>query len=606
MYGEEAVTMKQLAEHLFMFEDTCHVYVLRNGREALLIDFGSGAVMEHLPQIGVERVTDIFMTHHHRDQGQGLPQVQETVRIWVPYNEQDLFAHVNDHWQARVIYNNYQVRQDRFSLLESVRIHGTLKDYSIHSYGPFQIEVVPTPGHTLGSITLLIRSGDQSWACTGDLISHPGKVWSMAATQWTYNGAEGIAATLLSLRELKSRNPGVLLPSHGVVMEDPAGAMDLLAEQLQRVLRVRNQYIRLYSAHEHPYEPVTEHVLWNKTCFAYSYVLLSNSGKALLIDYGYDGFVGSASGFDRAGRRPWLYSLRRLKEQYGVTQIDVVLPTHYHDDHVAGFNLLREAEGTQVWAPANFADVLERPERYDLPCLWFDPIPVDRVLPSGRKISWEEYELTLYEQPGHTLYAVAISFWADGKHFLAIGDQQGDDGYLWNYVYQNLFQIDDYVKSGQLYNELRPDIILSGHWPVVHVEPDYLRQLLERGQELADAHRALLPLAEADMDAPGFCAWIRPYQITANPGDTVNVEVEVLNPLSRDETAEITLVLPSAWNREALRQTVAVPAQGRQTVSFLLSLPEKRTARRDRIAADVSFGARKFGQQAEALVTIRA
>ena len=36
------------------------------------------------------------------------------------------------------------------------------------------------------------------------------------------------------------------------------------------------------------------------------------------------------------------------------------MPTHYHDDHVAGFNLLREVEGTEVWSPENVAPILER------------------------------------------------------------------------------------------------------------------------------------------------------------------------------------------------------------------------------------------------------
>ena len=46
-------------------------------------------------------------------------------------------------------------------------------------------------------------------------IAGPGQVWSLAATQWTYNGGEGLAATILSLLDLKDRQPTLLLPSHG-------------------------------------------------------------------------------------------------------------------------------------------------------------------------------------------------------------------------------------------------------------------------------------------------------------------------------------------------------------------------------------------------------
>ena len=101
-----------------------------------------------------------------------------------------------------------------------------------------------------------------------------------------------------------------------------------------------------------------------------------------------------------------------------------------------GINLLSRVEGTQVWVPDLFADILEHPNDYDLPCLWYDPIPVDKALPLDTPFRWEEYTFTLYALPGHTRYAVAIAFEVDGKRILASGDQyQGDDGLAPNYVY---------------------------------------------------------------------------------------------------------------------------------------------------------------------------
>ncbi|MGE5139493.1 MAG: MBL fold metallo-hydrolase [Rudaea sp.] len=64
--------LSRLSENLFRFTDTCQVYVIRSGREAVLVDFGAGDVLDRLASIGIDRVTDVLMTHHHRDQGQGL------------------------------------------------------------------------------------------------------------------------------------------------------------------------------------------------------------------------------------------------------------------------------------------------------------------------------------------------------------------------------------------------------------------------------------------------------------------------------------------------------------------------------------------------------
>ena len=51
--------------------DTCNVYVIRAGEQAILIDFGTGSVLEHLTDIGVKKVAWVLFTHHHREQVQG-------------------------------------------------------------------------------------------------------------------------------------------------------------------------------------------------------------------------------------------------------------------------------------------------------------------------------------------------------------------------------------------------------------------------------------------------------------------------------------------------------------------------------------------------------
>src|ERR687897_900883 len=107
------------------FRDTCNVYVLRTGREAVLVDFGSGAVLDHLEELGVDRVTDVLVTHHHRDQVQGLARaVEAEARIWVPPLELELIAGASAHWEGRQLENDYDLRQDKFSLLESVPVTG--------------------------------------------------------------------------------------------------------------------------------------------------------------------------------------------------------------------------------------------------------------------------------------------------------------------------------------------------------------------------------------------------------------------------------------------------------------------------------------------------
>src|SRR5581483_6853560 len=162
-----------------LVRDTCSVYVLRNGREGVAIDFGSGLVLDRLDALGLDRVTDVLLTHHHRDQTQGLRRAAEHgARIWAPPEEAELVADVDRHWQSRPIDRDYDLSEDRFSLREQVEIAGTVAEYRRTAFGGFEIEALPTPGHTIGSVTYLVEVQGRTVAFTGDLVHEGGRLWS--------------------------------------------------------------------------------------------------------------------------------------------------------------------------------------------------------------------------------------------------------------------------------------------------------------------------------------------------------------------------------------------------------------------------------------------
>ena len=81
----------QVEPNIFCYADGVNVYLLRREREAILVDFGSGDILDRLADYGVDRVTDVLVTHHHRDAVQGLARARAAgIRIWVvpfPYGE---------------------------------------------------------------------------------------------------------------------------------------------------------------------------------------------------------------------------------------------------------------------------------------------------------------------------------------------------------------------------------------------------------------------------------------------------------------------------------------------------------------------------------------
>jgi len=151
----------QAQPNVFVVADTVNVHLLRTGRDAILIDFGSGDVLDRLGDYGVDRVTDVLLTHHHRDVTQGLARAADAgVRIWVPPTERDLVAAADEHWQMRELDNIYDLREDRFTILDSVPIDGVVQEYRTARYGGIDVLVFPTPGHTPGTTAAVIPIHD--------------------------------------------------------------------------------------------------------------------------------------------------------------------------------------------------------------------------------------------------------------------------------------------------------------------------------------------------------------------------------------------------------------------------------------------------------------
>src|SRR5690349_16666502 len=76
---------------LFLWTDTCNVWVLRDGDEALLISLGDASVLDHLKEIGVKRVEWLLLTDHHRETLQGAKRLDlKATRIAAPKKEQAL------------------------------------------------------------------------------------------------------------------------------------------------------------------------------------------------------------------------------------------------------------------------------------------------------------------------------------------------------------------------------------------------------------------------------------------------------------------------------------------------------------------------------------
>jgi glyoxylase-like metal-dependent hydrolase (beta-lactamase superfamily II) len=591
---------------LARIRDTCNVWVLKRGREAICVDFGAGTVLDRLGELGVDRITDVLVTHAHRDVAAGLPRaVEHGARVWVPPVERELFTDARGHWARLRVADSYDLRQETLTPFEDVEVAGVVDEYRTRSYGGIDVRTLPTPGHTMGAVTYLVEIDGRRIAFCGDLAHDGGRLWSLAATQWSYSGVDGQASTLLSLRILLGHEPDAVLPAHGEPIDDPASSLPATERRLAELMELRRVEAAPFDYGrwiDDPWRPVLPHLLLNTTSEANSYALLSQTGAALIVDWGYDLWTGWPMGGERHHCRPLLQSIDALRRNHGVERVEAVVTTHYHDDHVAGANLLRDVEKAEVWAAENVAPILEHPDRYDLPCLWYDAIPVDRVLAFGEPVRWHEYELRVHPLPGHTRYAAAIEVEVDGRRVLATGDQQSRQGeggrMIANYQYRNRFAFDDFVASSALYERLRPDLLLTGHWQAHEPVPEQLARLAADARRIAELHRELLPV----QDPEGLLARIVPFRSSLGAGGTATFEVELRNPFDEPAPAAVSLALPAGWAAEPAEARVTLEPGAEATLLFTVTAAEVRG--RTPIAADVTIGDLVLGLHAEALVTV--
>ncbi|MCC6442669.1 MAG: MBL fold metallo-hydrolase [Armatimonadetes bacterium] len=601
----------KLSEHLYLFPDICNVYAVKDGSRAVLVDFGTGKALEHLDTIGVSSVEWILHTHHHRDQCQGDRQAAEQdIRIAVPEHERRLFDQVELFWSNKQLFDMYNVRNTYFTLTESVPVAASLEDFSDFEWRSYRFFVLPAPGHTQGSISLLSEIDGKTVAFTGDLLYSPGKVVSLHDLQNNYGAVDGVEAAVLSLGNLLRRGPGLLCPSHG---EPMAGAQDAIAKT-QANLR---SFYRFMSeggkcVDELDLTPVTPRVLAGTYACAYFYVILSDSGKALFVDFGspnFQQFQPCNRYFEDGERVRFMeHSLDRLKSQYGMKNVDVVMPSHYHDDHINGIPYLQNHLGARVWAFENMKEILENPRGEMIGCVLPTPIPVERTFADGDTFRWEEFEFTTYYTPGHCDYHMAMFATIDGRRIGFSGDNVWPPGFIPSLIYRNHVHRTSHQITAERFRQYRPEVLCTGHALHENVDPEGYDLFHANARTLTHHFGTLLPghLVERGIEP----SWIQiyPYQSWGSPGSVIDLTVRAVNPENAPSKIRVELSLPAGWRCDPPALCLEMAPRARAEGQFRATIPQDYVFRYPKvaIAADVSFNDVPLGQVTEAVVEYRS
>jgi glyoxylase-like metal-dependent hydrolase (beta-lactamase superfamily II) len=602
----------ELSPSVYCHVDTCNVYVVVRGSHGLLIDFGSGSILEHLGGLGISEVDWVLHTHHHRDQCLGHPGAVTAARVAVPAAEAHLMEDADLFWRTKPIHSQYDCASDWNTLASGLRVDRHLQDGESLSWSGIEFRVLPTPGHTRGSVTYLAEIDGVRYAFSGDLVCAGGRTWTLHDLQWHYDQPDGLAVAIQSVRCLALERPQLLGPSHGPPIAESSACLEALEGNLARLYELLEPGYGPVSAGPNPspaateYEQVTEHLVAVRRGNADFYVLTSDAGQSLFFDYGFPGWAhcqGWASRF-------LPHSLDELAERFGVAPPEVVIPTHYHDDHVCGIPYLQRCFGTEVWAHDVFAEILERPSSYRLPCLWREPVDAPKRVLEGSTVRWREFEFEARHLPGHTHYAAAYFGEIDGCRVAVVGDQLELDragrARGGGPIYRNRVAVGDYGRGIDRIRGFNPDLILTGHKGALRLGQSQLSEARRWATRLDDAWGSLAAFPGAPQFSldPGI-ATIVPYRTPARPGIPFQLGLEIRNHLPRAATVACRLTTPTGWSTSPTERGGCVGARKAVTFVFEVTPPRRPwDPERQLITADVSLDNWRWGQQAEAVVDL--
>jgi glyoxylase-like metal-dependent hydrolase (beta-lactamase superfamily II) len=365
--------------------------------------------------------------------------------------------------------------------------------------------------------------------------------------------------------------------------------------------------------------PLSRHLLWGGvwTCSNF-YVILSGSGKAMFVDYGHAFWPHMHIGSDHDGLETMRFiehHLDELRDDYGVTRFDLVVPTHIHDDHTCGIPYLQRHHDTQCWALTEVGQVLADPSAWtSTPCTFPKPIRIDRWLTDGERFRWEEYEFEIHFAPGQTEFHSVYAGMIDGRKVAFTGDNyfvaevvQGgkvESLPFQTTVLRNSFQLAMHRRCAEVMRAIAPELICPGHRDVL---PCFKKDLDGYSDFIARKERVFRELvgAPADHHIDLFWARLLPYTAVVRPGQPLSYRLLVRNNLERPVTYAARLLPPPGWEVSSEFSSLRLDAGARGEIALRARASLAGDDQRRLMTAEIQIEGQTQGPVSEALVTVR-
>ena len=605
----------QVTKDIYLFPDICNVYVIKSGELGLLIDLGTGDVLDHLKEIGISKIEWVLFTHHHREQTQGYPRLKNTgAKVAVPEVEKALFeTPMNFRKMAPALSDAFTVHGASYVRpgITPIKVDKTFVKMDDFTWQGIELWCIETAGNSPGSLSYITKKEGEWIAFTGDVMLQGSKLHTWFDSEWDYGFSKGIYALYNSLGQLEGYPLKKMLPSHGPIIENPLPQLQALRNTLREFnkLYLRGWEVSTFAGadQDRVSQPTTVPHVWQVTKHLFKFrgpefwpnfhMILADNGHALIVDCG----LFKKEFLDK--------SIALMKERLGLKQIDVVLVTHMHGDHCLEAPHLRDKHGAKIWTMNHVVAPVSRPLHFDY-CAQvntygkgIDSIAFDKVFQEGDTFTWEGFKLTVDWMPGQTEFALCLHGIIDGKKVAFTGDNifgsssdPSQNGHEAVVARNSCILEEGYIYAAKYLKKLQPDLLLGGHsWAMA--EPT---KLIDR--YLADALKLKEYFEKLSFEKDYRWMydpyWVRmePYRVVLGKNNAAEARLMMRNFDAAPISMKVEIVLPEGFKAEPAIISTMVAGESTTSIPIQISCTKETVKGLHLAALDITRKGKRAGQ----------
>ena len=605
----------QVAKDIYLFPDICNVYVIKSGELGLLIDLGTGDVLDHLKEIGINKIEWVLFTHHHREQTQGYPRLKNTgAKVAVPEVEKALFeTPLNFRKMAPALSDAFTVHGASYVRpgITPIKADKTFAKMDDFTWQGIELWCIETAGNSPGSLSYITKKEGEWIAFTGDVMLQGSKLHTWFDTEWDYGFSKGIYALYNSLGQLEGYPLKKMLPSHGPIIENPLPQLQALRNTLREFnkLYLRGWEVSTFAGadQDRVSQPTTVPHVWQVTKHLFKFrgpefwpnfhMILADNGHALIVDCG----LFKKEFLDK--------SIALMKERLGLKQIDVVLVTHMHGDHCLEAPHLRDIHGAKIWTMNRVVAPVSRPLHFDY-CAQvntygkgIDSIAFDKVFQEGDTFTWEGFKLTVDWMPGQTEFALCLHGIIDGKKVAFTGDNifgnssdPSQNGHEAVVARNSCILEEGYIYAAKYLKKLQPDLLLGGHSWAMAEPAKLIDRYLEDALKLKEYFEKLS--FEKDYRWMYDPYWVRmePYRVVLGKNNAAEARLMMRNFDAVPISMKVEIVLPEGFKAEPAIISTMVAGDSTTSIPIQISCTKETVKGLHLAALDITRKGKRAGQ----------